>query len=739
MHRLLLSQTTSVTRPLLVPLKHLSFRSYASASASAPGGRPVHDFTKILIANRGEIACRVMRTARAKGVKTVAVYSEADKNSLHVAMADEARLIGPPPAKESYLLGERIIQVAKETGAQAIHPGYGFLSENAEFAQQVEKSGLTFIGPPASAIRAMGSKSASKDIMIDAKVPTIPGYHGEDQTIATLQKEADKMGYPVIIKAVLGGGGKGMKIVERTEDLEEQVSSAIREAQSSFGDSRVLIEKYLRHPRHVEVQVFGDTHGNYVYLFERDCSVQRRHQKVIEEAPAPGLSQELREKLGNTAVAAARAVGYVGAGTVEFIMDQDGTFYFMEMNTRLQVEHPITEMVTGQDLVDWQLQVAAGHALPKQQKDLKLNGHSFEARIYAENPDADFLPGTGRLEHLTTPAAEEGHVRIETGVRQGDDVSVYYDPMIAKLVVWDTDRTTALKRLVRCLDEYHIVGLHTNVKFLKKLALHPAFIKGDVETGFIPAYRADLLGSSSSLTNDNIALAVLGLLIPERASLLSKSSSSSSPSSSSSERAPKGYGRRDPWASNGARVNHESSRTVKLLVPQQATKDANGVEQPKKDKEIIVDVTYKRDGTYSLLLPSTNTRIIAEARGGGDKKGTFSAFVDGRFFPSVRAVVHNDVLNVFEGSNSFSLNIPSSLGDLGEEKGSGSLLSPMPGKVVKVMAKKGDAVKKGQPLMIMEAMKMEHTIRSPGDGTVSAVHYAVGDLVEEKKALVVIA
>ena len=402
------------------------------------------------------------------GVKTVAVYSDADRNSRHVAVADEAFHIGPPPSQQSYLRQDRIIEVAKRAGAQAIHPGYGFLSENVEFSELCQKSGLIFVGPPASAIRDMGIKSTSKIIMANADVPVVGGYHGEDQSLETLKAEAQKIGFPVMIKAVRGGGGKGMRIAATEADFEAQLESAKREAMKSFGDEIMLLEKYVEQPRHVEVQVFGDAHDNYVYLFERDCSVQRRHQKIIEEAPAPGLTDEVRKKIGEAAVKAARAVNYVGAGTVEFIMDKNAKdFYFMEMNTRLQVEHPVSEMITGTDLVEWQLLAAAGEKLPVTQKDIKLNGWSFEARIYAEDPDDGFMPGAGPLLHLSTPEAAD-NVRIETGVRQGDEVSVHYDPMIAKLVVWGGDRTAALSKLVTCLSEYNIDGLPTNVDFLMR-------------------------------------------------------------------------------------------------------------------------------------------------------------------------------------------------------------------------------------------------------------------------------
>ncbi|CAG8483519.1 6012_t:CDS:10 [Ambispora leptoticha] len=448
-----------------------------------PERKPLFD--KILIANRGEIACRVIRTAKALGIKTVAVYSEADRKARHVKLSDEAYLIGPSPSRESYLNIEKIISVAKRSGAQAIHPGYGFLSENPLFAERLSIENITFIGPPASAIISMGSKSESKEIMTAASVPVVPGYHGSNQDPAFLKDKAAEIGYPVLIKAIKGGGGKGMRIVNDPSEFDLQLESSKQEAIKSFGDDQVLIEKYILTPRHIEVQVFGDMYGNAVYLFERDCSVQRRHQKILEEAPAPGLSEELRNELGQKAVTAAKAVNYVGAGTVEFIFDNETQqFYFMEMNTRLQVEHPVTEMVTNTDLVQWQLEVAAGNKLPLTQNDLRLDGHAFEARIYAENPDNNFLPDIGPLIHLHTPQSSST-VRLETGFEQGDEISVHYDPMIAKLIVKGVDRTEALRILRKALNDYEVVGLHTNIEFLKKLSSHPAFIAEELETGFI--------------------------------------------------------------------------------------------------------------------------------------------------------------------------------------------------------------------------------------------------------------
>ena len=456
-------------------------------------------FAKILIANRGEIACRVAKTAQRLGIGVVAVYSEADARSRHVSMADEAYCIGPAAAKESYLRGDAIIEVAKKSGAQAIHPGYGFLSENEDFAAACAKAGLVFIGPPASAIRAMGSKSAAKTLMEKAGVPLVPGYHGDRQEPAFLQGEADKIGYPVLIKASAGGGGKGMRVVEKSADFAAALASCQREAKAAFGDDRVLIEKYLTRPRHIEIQVFADTQGQCIYLFERDCSVQRRHQKVLEEAPAPGMQAARRKAMGEAAVAAAKAVGYVGAGTVEFIANQDGSFYFMEMNTRLQVEHPVTEMITGLDLVQWQLQVAAGEPLPLKQAQLRINGHSLEARVYAENPARNFLPSTGTLRHLRSPHAVEfevgagpAPVRVDSGVREGDTISPYYDPMIAKLIVWGETREIALARMGAALGQFEVVGVATNIGFLGRIVKSRAFATGDLDTGLIERNRAEL-------------------------------------------------------------------------------------------------------------------------------------------------------------------------------------------------------------------------------------------------------
>ncbi|XP_078149550.1 methylcrotonyl-CoA carboxylase alpha chain isoform X2 [Carex rostrata] len=469
---------------------------------------------KILVANRGEIACRIMRTAKRLGVRTVAVYSDADRDALHVRSADEAVRVGPAPTRLSYLNSSVIVEAALRTGAQAIHPGYGFLSESAEFAQICENKGLKFIGPPASAIRDMGDKSASKKIMGAAGVPLVPGYHGDEQNVDFLKAEADKIGYPVLIKPTHGGGGKGMRIVERPGDFVENLLSAQREAAASFGVNTVLLEKYITQPRHVEVQVFGDKLGNVIHLYERDCSLQRRHQKIIEEAPAPNVTQEFRAHIGQAAVSAAKAVGYFNAGTVEFIVDTaSDNFYFMEMNTRLQVEHPVTEMVVGQDLVEWQIRVANGEPLPLTQEQVPLNGHAFEARIYAENVPRGFLPATGTLHHYR-PADVNPTVRVETGVEEGDTVSVHYDPMIAKLVVWGHSRSAALVKFKSCLSDFQIAGLPTNVSFVRDLASHWAFEKGQVETHFIEHYKDDLLiDSASKATNEALNASKLSAVL----------------------------------------------------------------------------------------------------------------------------------------------------------------------------------------------------------------------------------
>ncbi len=650
-------------------------------------------FNKILIANRGEIACRVATTARRLGIRTVAVYSEADAGARHVTACDEAIAIGGAAAADSYLKADRIIAAAKATGAQAIHPGYGFLSENAAFADACTEAGLVFIGPPAAAIRAMGSKSAAKALMENAGVPLVPGYHGEQQDAAFLQQQADQIGYPVLLKASAGGGGKGMRIVERSEDFVAALASCQREAKSSFGDERVLVEKYLVRPRHIEIQVFADTQGNAVSLFERDCSVQRRHQKVLEEAPAPGMTDERRKAMGDAAVAAARAVGYVGAGTVEFIAQQDGSFYFMEMNTRLQVEHPVTEMITGTDLVEWQLRVASGERLPQLQDDLTIHGHAIEARIYAENPEKGFLPSIGQLQHLRMPAAAEFTrdrvVRIDAGVREGDAITPYYDPMIAKLIVWGADRAQALARMSQALAAVEVVGLSTNVAFLGRLIASQPFASAALDTGLIERHHDALFPAPTPAPLPVLALACAALMRDE--------------SSSSS----------DPWAqTSGWRMNASLTRTLRF------TETAG---------ECAVQLVYAREGVW--LSADQGKMLLSDVSGAGAHQ--LSVCMDGR--PVQASVIRSgDVFHVFHEGQHVSLAWSDPIAHAGEHEAEGGrLTAPMPGKIVALLAELGAVVDKGAPLLIMEAMKMEHTISAPARGKVAEWLYALGDQVAE--------
>ncbi len=659
-------------------------------------------FTKILIANRGEIACRVIKTARRLGIRTVAVYSEADANARHVRLADEAVLLGPAAARESYLVGEKILDAARRTGAQAIHPGYGFLSENEEFAEACAAHGVVFIGPPASAIRAMGSKSEAKKLMGAAQVPLTPGYHGDDQDPALLHKEADGIGYPVLIKAAAGGGGKGMRLVEKSGDFPEALASCKREAISSFGDDHVLIEKYITRPRHIEIQVFADSHGNCVYLFERDCSVQRRHQKVLEEAPAPGMTAARRREMGQAAVAAAKAVGYVGAGTVEFIANQDGSFYFMEMNTRLQVEHPVTEMITGQDLVEWQLRVAAGQPLPLAQDALAIRGHALEARIYAEDADKGFLPSTGRLVSLAPPA-ESLNVRVDTGVEEGDEISPYYDPMIAKLIVWDEHRDAALARMRKALADYRVAGVTTNLAFLSRLVACPAFAGADLDTGLIERQKDFLFPAAQAVPRDVLLVAAVGELLWEQRAAKDAARASGDPWS--------------PWhARDGWRMNLSAARTLGF-------RDGEGL--------VEVQVGYARDAWQ--LTANGQTTLT---RGKKLEDDRFAVELDDRrLIASVVAV--DDKRHVFLHGATHVLfrDDPLHLVEAGGNTG-GGLTAPMPGKVVALLAQPGQKVDKGAPLLILEAMKMEHTITAPAAGTVEAFCYAAGEQVSDGAALV---
>jgi 3-methylcrotonyl-CoA carboxylase alpha subunit len=668
-------------------------------------------FTKILIANRGEIACRVAATARRMGIKTVAVYSEADANAKHVAVCDEAVLIGPAAAKESYLCGDKIIAVAKATGAQAIHPGYGFLSENAGFADACAEAGLVFIGPPASAMRAMGSKSAAKSLMEKANVPLVPGYHGEQQDADFLHTQADKIGYPVLLKASAGGGGKGMRVIENSTQFKDALASCKREAISSFGDDKVLAEKYLQRPRHIEIQVFADTLGNCIYLFERDCSVQRRHQKVLEEAPAPNMTAERRAAMGEAAVAAAKAVGYVGAGTVEFIANQDGSFYSMEMNTRLQVEHPVTEMITGTDLVEWQLRVAAGEPLPKQQHELAINGHAIEARIYAENPEKGFLPSIGTLRHLATPDAVSfelggavntpAGVRIDSGVRGGDAISPFYDPMIAKLIVWGADRKQALARMAQALSEYQVVGLATNIAFLKRLVEGQAFSTADLDTGLIERNQDALFPAPQAAPKAALALAVVSLIAAEKHSAAALSRANPA----------------DPWGQAlGWRMNQQYVRALSFG------------DEFASDEPYTAHVSYRADGWLFSVGAGAQPEVLSLTS--EDADGYRIKLGDQAVQGAVRR--DGDVLHVFTGGAHYQLTYNDPMAHAGEtEAEGGRLTAPMPGKVVAVLAAKGQEVKKGEALVIMEAMKMEHTIAAPHDGVVDDILYGVGDQVAD--------
>ena len=660
-------------------------------------------FAKILIANRGEIACRVARTARALGVRTVAVYSDADANALHVSACDEAYRLGPAPPRESYLNGDAIIAIAKRSGAQAIHPGYGFLSENEGFAAACAAAGVVFIGPPPAVIAAMGSKSAAKALMATAGVPLVPGYHGDDQAPALLAREAAKIGYPVLIKATAGGGGKGMKIVTAPGEFADALASAQREAKASFADDRVLIEKYLNSPRHIEIQVFADTHGNAISLFERDCSVQRRHQKVLEEAPAPGMTVERRRAMGDAAVKAAQSIGYVGAGTVEFIAEHDGTFFFMEMNTRLQVEHPVTEMITGQDLVEWQLRVAAGEPLPLRQDALQIRGHAIEARLYAEDPERGFLPSIGHLAHWRMPAVSS-RVRVDTGVRPGDDVSPYYDPMLAKLVVWGEDREAACRGMRDALAQCEVVGVATNIAFLERVVAHEAFASGRVDTGLIERHREALFPGVTGMPRT----ALIAAAVAEYDHL----------ARSTAAHAARSADRHSPWHCTDAWWNASASNAIRFTFAEGDARVEAAV-HPRESNALAIEWN---GAAADAKFGTQDDRYLIDADGA----------------PFLASVVRiGDERHVFAPGVRRRLTRIDPLAHAGEEEAhAGHLMAPMSGTVVAVMVKAGDRVEKGAPLVALEAMKMEHTIVAPAAGVVSAVNFAVGERVAEGADLV---
>jgi len=657
-------------------------------------------FKSVLVANRGEIACRVFRTARRMGLRTIAVYSEADARALHVREADDAVLIGPAPARESYLDAARVLAAAKATGAEAIHPGYGFLSENADFAEAVTAAGLVWIGPPPAAIRAMGLKDAAKTLMIEAGVPVTPGYLGEDQSPERLQKEADAIGYPVLIKAVAGGGGRGMKKVDRAEDFADGLASAQREGQSSFGDPRVLIEKYITRPRHIEVQVFGDQHGTVVHLHERDCSLQRRHQKVIEEAPAPGMDAATRKAVTDAAVRAARAVHYEGAGTIEFIADaSDGLkadrIWFMEMNTRLQVEHPVTEAITGVDLVEWQIRVAAGESIPLKQDDIPLNGWAMEARLYAEDPSNGFLPSIGKLEHFVMPDG----ARVDTGVEQGGEVSQFYDPMIAKLIVHADTREEAAEALADACASVEVWPVRTNAGFLVRCLEHPRFVEGDVDTGFIGAEESALAFGE----NVERELAAVGLFAQDHYEA----------------HYPHGTDWNSPWddtaGAMGFRLNASSRNVWALMID---------------GRKIVAEALSAQANNDTWLVGPASHRRSVRHKYIDEKSGALQ--VDDRGFSYAR--VTGDVV-LFDRGDALKIAKPHFGVASGGPASDGSLRAPMPGKIVAAPAKPGDTVSKGQPVVVLEAMKMEHALVAPFDGVVETVAVSVGDQVVDGAVL----
>lgn len=641
--------------------------------------KPTHIDT-LLVANRGEIACRVMRTAKAMGIRTVAVHSAIDAEARHVREADMAVDLGGAKPADSYLLIDRIIAAAKASGAQAIHPGYGFLSENAGFAQAIEQAGLVFLGPPASAIKAMGSKSAAKSLMEAAGVPLVPGYHGDKQDLETFREAAARIGYPVLLKAAAGGGGKGMKVAESEAQLGETLASAQREAQSAFGDSRMLVEKYVLKPRHVEIQVFADRHGNCLYLNERDCSIQRRHQKVVEEAPAPGLSTELRRAMGEAAVKAAQAIGYVGAGTVEFLLDERGDFFFMEMNTRLQVEHPVTEAITGLDLVAWQIRVARGEPLPISQQQVPLNGHAIEVRLYAEDPEHDFLPATGTLALYREGAAGDGR-RFDSGVAEGDSVSPFYDPMLGKLIAWGEDREQARLRLLAMLDETLVGGVRTNLAFLRRILSHPAFAACELDTGFIPRHQQQLLPSPGELPERFWQLAADAWVQTEAA--LQRADDSHSP-----------WATRSGWRSAGA-------AEVDLHLSCQGT----------NRKVRAGNQAHFGDDTLQADIEGTRQRLRCMRRGD-------TLYL--QWHGELHAITRFDPIAAAEASHAQH----------------GGLGAPMNGSIVRVLVEAGQAVEAGTALVVLEAMKMEHSIRAPEAGTVKALYCCEGEMVSEGTVLV---
>ena len=654
-------------------------------------------FHTLLIANRGEIACRIIRTCRKLGIRAIAVYSDADADAQHVRLADAAYHIGGPRPQDSYLRGDAVIAIAQRAGAQAIHPGYGFLSENADFAEAVEAAGLVFVGPKAASMRKMGSKAGAKELMAAAGVPVVPGYTGENQSPDVLQREVARIGYPLMIKAAHGGGGKGMRIVREAAEFLPNLESCQREAANAFGRDRVLLERYIETPRHIEIQIFGDAAGNLIHLGERECSAQRRYQKVLEESPSPFLTPELRAAMGAAAVAAGKAIDYQNAGTVEFIVAADGAFHFMEINTRLQVEHPVTEMVTGLDLVEWQLRVAAGEPLPLPQAAIAHCGHAIEVRLYAEDPEAGFLPGSGTLTRLRLPAPAAG-VRIDSGVVEGDTVSIFYDPMIAKLIVHDADRPRALARLREALAQCDVQGPKSNIAFLERLARHPAVVDGVIDTGYLDRHLHEFIGAQPQADERLLAAAAVARLLLQ-------------------ERAERAFGNGSPWAlSDGWRLGHAGGRTLAFL----------------RDAEHVLVHAHGSGGDYRIRVGERQMKV-AGARLAGE---SLSFRLDGEGC-RVQVFADGDRLVLHDATRRLQLQsapVYRRQADAAQDA-SDRLLAPMPGRVVMVRAAAGDTVRTGQELMVMEAMKMELSLKSPRDGVIAEVRAAAGEFVEADSVL----
>ncbi|GAB4392523.1 MAG: acetyl/propionyl/methylcrotonyl-CoA carboxylase subunit alpha [Gammaproteobacteria bacterium] len=656
-------------------------------------------FKRILIANRGEIACRIMHTARQLGIECVAIYSRADQHAKHVQMADQAFCVGPAPSKDSYLQTATIIKLAQQKQVDAIHPGYGFLSENAEFAEQCQQAGIVFIGPSASAIAAVGNKDAAKRIMQQANVPVIPGYHGERQDHSSLITAAQEIGFPLLIKAVAGGGGKGMRLVTRLDQLEPAITAAKREAKSSFGNDNIIIEKYLEQPRHVEVQIFGDTHGNYVHLFTRDCSIQRRHQKIIEEAPAPGLSLALQHKMGAAAIAVAKAINYYNAGTVEFLLDQEQRFYFMEMNTRLQVEHPVTEKITQQDLVAWQLHIAAGAPLPLTQEQITIHGHAIETRIYAEDPWHEFLPSTGELFYVRTPTNSK-HIRIDSGVQQGDNISIHYDPMIAKLITWGNDRQQAIQYMQQALKHYHLAGIQHNIDFLRKIINLEAFQHAQLHTHFIQQHHACLFTTCDHALSTALALTALFILLRQNQHTPLTTMTTNHAHHDS------------PWHNKQAwRMNLAAQQILHLQYQEQ-----------------LFDVTATHLGADYFQLQIKQEKIMIY---GSLVHNTLTALFDNQQI-QINIFQHEHAFYLFGLEQNWKIVLHNPLDDyITEQQSAHAFSAPMPGTIISILTKPGSEVAQGDSLLVIEAMKMEHTIVAPSAGTVKEIYFKEGDQVHE--------